>query len=134
MEKKMSKSYKNTIPLFCDPKTLCKLVMKIKTDSRPPEEPKDPEDSLIFEIYKHFAEKEEINSFRKRYLAGIGWGEAKETLFEKLKDFLKDKREVYNYYMEENGKLEDILKEGRERARAVARPFMEKVRSVIGIR
>lgn len=132
--RKMSKSYNNTIPLFCDPKTLRKLVMKIKTDSRPPEEPKNPEDSLIFEIYEHFAEKEEINSFRKRYLEGIGWGEAKEILFEKLNDFLKDKREVYNDYMEENGKLEDILKEGRERARAVARPFMEKVRSLIGIR
>ena len=132
--RKMSKSYSNTIPLFCDPKILRKLVMKIKTDSRPPEEPKDPDDSLIFEIYKHFSEKEEISSFRKRYLAGIGWGEAKEILFETLNDFLKDKREVYNYYMEENGKLEGILKEGGEKARAVARPFMKKIRSVIGIR
>ena len=132
--RKMSKSYNNIIPLFCDPKTLRKLVMKIKTDSRPPEEPKDPEDSLIFEIYKHFAEEEEINSFRKRYLEGIGWGEAKETLFEKLNDFLKDKREIYNYYMEKSSPLEKILREGKEKARAVAQPFMKKVRSVIGIR
>lgn len=132
--RKMSKSYDNTIPLFSDPKTLRKLVMKIKTDSSPPEEPKDPKDSLIFEIYAHFAGQEEIDSFRKRYLEGIGWGEAKEILFEKLNDFLKDKRDIYNYYMEEDSPLNKILEEGKEKARAVAQPFMEKIRSVIGIR
>lgn len=133
--RKMSKSYNNSIPLFCNPDQLRKLVMKIKTDSRSPEEPKEPEDSLIFEIYKHFAEEEEINSFKKRYLAGIGWGEAKETLFEKLNDFLKDKRKRYSYYMEEgNGELKNILSNGKEKARTVAQTFMEKVRSVIGIR
>ena len=133
--RKMSKSYNNSIPLFCSSEKLRKLVMKIKTDSRSPEEPKDPEDSLIFEIYKYFAEEEEVNSFRKRYLAGIGWGEAKETLYEKLNDFLKDKRERYSYYMEEgNRELKEILSNGKEKARNTAQIFMEKVRSVIGIR
>ena len=132
--RKMSKSYNNTIPLFSDPKTLRKLVMKIKTDSSPPEEPKDPKDSLIFEIYTHFAEQEEINSLKKQYLEGIGWGEAKEILFEKLNNFLKDKRDIYSYYMEEDSPLNKILEEGKEKARAVAQSFMKKVRSVIGIR
>ncbi|MCY4512763.1 MAG: tryptophan--tRNA ligase [Bdellovibrionales bacterium] len=131
--RKMSKSYNNTIPLFCDPKALRKLVMKIKTDSLPPEEPKNPENSLIFEIYTHFAEQEEITSLRKQYSEGIGWGEAKEILYEKLNDFLKDKRDIYHYYMEENSPLDKILKEGKEKARAVAQSFMKKVRSVIGL-
>ena len=133
--RKMSKSYNNTIPLFCDEKTLHKLVMRIKTDSSPPEAPKDPGQSLIFEIYRHFAEEGEIQALEKRYRKGIGWGEAKEILFEKLNDFLKDKRERHSYYMGKGaGELKEILALGREKARRIARPFMEKVRSTVGIR
>ena len=132
--RKMSKSHKNEIPLFCSSKELRGLVMKIKTDSLPPEQPKNPENSLIFEIYKSFSAKEEIDSLRRSYLKGIGYGEAKEILFEKLDGFFKNKREVYNYYMEENGALEKILKRGKEKALALSRPFMEKVRAVVGVR
>ena len=92
--RKMSKSYQNYIPLFAGEKRLRKLVMKIKTDSSRPEEPKDPDKCLIFGIYRHFASEEELSAMRKRYAGGISWGEAKGILFERLRDFFRDKKKL----------------------------------------
>lgn len=131
--RKMSKSYQNYIPLFADEKRLRKLVMKIKTDSSRPEEPKDPDKCLIFGIYRHFASEEGLSALKKRYAEGIGWGEAKGILFERLRDFFKDKKKVYDYYMESPSELNAVLKKGRERARAAAAPFLKKVREAVGI-
>lgn len=72
--RKMSKSYNNTIPLFETPEKLKKLISKIKTDSTPPQEPKDPDTSNIFLLYKEFAAPAQVQDFRKQYLSGISWG------------------------------------------------------------
>jgi tryptophanyl-tRNA synthetase len=80
--RKMSKSYNNTIPLFADEKRLRKLVMKIKTNSLEPGEPKDTADSTLFDIYKAFATEEETRDIEERFAGGIGWGEMKQLLFE----------------------------------------------------
>ena len=85
--RKMSKSYQNYIPLFCDSKRLRKLVMKIKTDSSPPGEPKLAKDCLVFGMYKNFATAEEASELEKKYQKGISWGESKECLFQKLDTF-----------------------------------------------
>jgi tryptophanyl-tRNA synthetase len=76
--RKMSKSYNNTIPLFADEKRLRKLVMKIKTNSLEPGEPKDTADSTLFDIYKAFATEEETRDIEERFAGGIGWGEMKQ--------------------------------------------------------
>ena len=130
--RKMSKSHKNCISLFSSPKELRKAVMRIKTDSLPAGAPKDPENSLIFEIYKAFAQAEETESLKSRMKEGIAYGEAKEILFEKLNDFLKDKREVYRHYIESR-EIEKIWKTGQERARAAAQPFMRKIKEAAGL-
>ena len=131
--RKMSKSHNNCISLFSSPKELKKSVMRIKTDSLPAGAPKDPENSLIFDIYKAFAHAEETSDLKKRFREGISYGEAKEILFEKLNDFLQDKREIYRHYMEANGETERIWKEGRERARAEVQPFMRKIKEAAGL-
>lgn len=131
--RKMSKSYNNTIPLFLPEKKFRKLIMKIKTNSQEPGEPKDPEGNTLFEIYRAYANKEEVEKMRKAYADGIAWGEAKQLVFEHLNNLLAEPREQYNELMAEPEKIEVVLQEGAERARAVSAPFMTEIRKAVGI-
>lgn len=130
--RKMSKSYDNTIPLFVSPDQLRKLIFRIKTDSTPPAEPKDPATSTLFLIYKEFTGSEQTESLRKRYLQGIAYADVKQELFEVLDSFLKEPRQVYNQLMADRQKIDTLLSEGAKKARSLAIPFMEKIRKVIG--
>ena len=93
--RKMSKSYGNTIALFEEEKALRKQIMKIVTNSQEPGEPKNPDESTIFEIYRAFADEAEQAEMRARYAAGIGWGEAKQALFERINAELSEPRERF---------------------------------------
>ena len=126
--RKMSKSYDNTIPLWVPEKKLRKLIMKIKTDSSAPEDPKNPDDSLIMDIYKLFANQEQVDALAKRYREGIGWGEAKQELFESVNEYLKAPRQKYNQLMENKDQLDEILERGAQKARELALPTMKRVR------
>jgi len=95
--RKMSKSYGNTIPLFCEENELKKLIMRIVTDSKMPSEPKDP-DCTLAKFYKLFATNEQFEQFKQKLLNGIGYGDAKKELFEVVNAFLKPMREKFNYY------------------------------------
>ena len=130
---KMSKSYNNYIPLFCDSPTLRKYIMKIKTDSKSPETPKDPDSSLIFHLYQFFATESEKKDLRERFNKGVGWGEAKEILFKKIDDTLREKRKVYDHYLKSPQEIEKILKEGKEKALERVRPLLLEIRKTIGI-
>ena len=85
--RKMSKSYDNTIPIFSEEEALRKVIMKIKTNSLEPGEPKDVSNSNIFDMYKAISTKEKIDEMHKLYQEGIAWGEAKKVLFEELSSF-----------------------------------------------
>ncbi|MBX7231917.1 MAG: tryptophan--tRNA ligase [Bdellovibrionales bacterium] len=131
--RKMSKSYDNHIFLFLEEKKLRKQIMKIKTDSLPPEAPKDPNQSTIFELYQFFASESQIEALRQRYLNGIGWGEAKEELFQLLNSHLAKPREEYRRWMNEKAELEKLLIAGADRARQEAQQLLKKVRQAIGV-
>lgn len=131
--RKMSKSYDNVIPLFGDPKKLRKLIMRIVTDSRPPEEPKDPSTSHIFQLYTAFATPEQVAALAGRYRQGIGWGEAKQALYEVLEAFLAEPRKIYDDLMAHPEVIEKHLAEGKEKARAISMPLMHRIRDAIGI-
>lgn len=130
--RKMSKSYNNTIPLFESAEELKKLINKMKTDSTPPDEPKDPDKSNIFLLYKEFADPDQIEALRHRLLTGMSWGEAKQELFRVMNAYLEEPRNKYNEYMASPDKIDDILFEGAKRARALAAPLIEKVKHKIG--
>jgi tryptophanyl-tRNA synthetase len=133
--RKMSKSYGNTIQLFSSSKQLRKQVMRIVTDSKTPEEPKDPDTSNIFNIYKHFATPAMIAENRRKYTAGgYGYGDLKQELFELLDKHLQRPRERYNALMADKKQIDDILFAGSEKARRVARRTLSKVRGKIGMR
>lgn len=132
--RKMSKSYNNTIPLFADEKPLRKLIMKIKTNSLEPGEPKDPGDSTLFDIYKAFATPEESALIEQRYAEGIAWGEMKQVLFEYINEQVKPARDEYNRLIADPAEVERTLVKGAERARELSAPFLDEIRHAIGIR
>lgn len=132
--RKMSKTYDNTIPLFIEEKKLRKLIMKIKTNSQEPGEPKDPDDSALFAIYRAFATEAETVAMRQRYADGIGWGEMKQAVFEYLNAHLEAPRQEYQRLLATPDQVEAALREGAERARAVSRPFMAQIRDAVGLR
>ena len=132
--RKMSKSYNNTIPLFAPEKRLRKLIMKIKTNSLEPGEPKDPDDSTLFDIYKAFATEEETAGIEQAYADGIAWGEMKQTLFEYINSHIAPAREEYERLIANPADVEAALQQGAERARELARPYLDEIRQAIGIR
>lgn len=127
--RKMSKSYDNTIPLLCPSAELKKKIMRIITDSKTPEESKNPDESTIFQIYKFFANNDEVAALRKRFLnGGMGYGEAKTILFEKIDSVLNAPRTEYERLMANPGEIDTILENGAQRARLVAVKTITKVK------
>ena len=128
--RKMSKSYNNTIMLFCDEKTLQKTINRIVTDSSLPTEPK-PLDCTINKLYKLFATKEEQNEMNNRLSSGIGWGEAKKELFRVMNREISPMREKYNYYMNHRDEVDKILEDGAKKVRKIACEVLARVRNKI---
>ena len=133
--RKMSKNYNNTLSIFADAKTRRKQVMRIVTDSKRPEEPKNPDECNVFAVYRHFASPEEIENKRNLYLnGGLAYSEIKQNLFERLEARFANSREAFGNLRADPACLDDILKMGAERARALGAPIMEKLRRKLGIR
>jgi tryptophanyl-tRNA synthetase len=131
--RKMSKGYGNAIPLFAPAKQLKKTINAITTDSTPPEAPKDPDTSTIFQLYKAVATPDETNAFADRYRAGIGWGDAKAALFERIEREVGGARATYDALMAEPARIDALLAAGAAKARATARKTLDRVRTAIGI-
>ncbi|WP_460054320.1 tryptophan--tRNA ligase [Pseudomonas sp. S2_D06] len=132
--RKMSKSYDNTIPLFSSPKEMKDAISRIVTDSRAPGEAKDPDNSHLFTLFQAFATAAQADEFRSELSQGLGWGEAKNRLFQLLDNELGESRERYNQLIERPADLEDILQHGAKKARAVATPFLNELREAVGLR
>ena len=132
--RKMSKSYDNTIPLFAPRPELKKLIAGIKTDSRAPGEAKSTEGSALFQIYQAFASAEETAAFAQDFANGIAWGEAKDRLFERIDREIAPMRARYEWLMTHPQEVEAMLHAGAAKARAVATPFMARLRQAVGLR
>ncbi|RZL57256.1 MAG: tryptophan--tRNA ligase [Variovorax sp.] len=132
--RKMSKSYDNTIPLFTPRAQLQKLIGGIVTDSRMPGEPKDTEGSALFQIFQAFADSEETDGLRRQFAEGIGWGDAKQVVFERIDRELAPLRARYEDLLADPARIEGILHAGAEKARALSRPFIGRLRHAVGLR
>lgn len=132
--RKMSKSYNNTIPLFLSESQLKKQVMRIVTNSQGVEEVKNPDECNVFALYKLFATAEEQAALAARYRAGgMGWGEAKKELFEKMNRMLTPIRNRYTELMGDTSIIDEALNRGAERARLLAQRKMDKLRRAVGL-
>ena len=131
---KMSKSYGNTIPLFATDEEIKALVMKIVTDSNAPEEPKDPAKCNIFALHELFVSPEELATLRQRYEAGgIGYKESKEILIASMTKFIAPLRERRQAIAADPTKVLEILKQGAEKARALAEKKIGEVKMKTGL-
>ena len=131
--RKMSKSYDNTIPLWLPEKKLRKAIMKIKTNSLEPGEPKDPDNAAVYSVYAAFATPAQRQAMRKAFADGIAWGEVKQQLFELINAELEAPRERYEALINNPEKVEKELRRGAERAREISRPFIAELRGAVGI-
>ncbi|WP_349656240.1 tryptophan--tRNA ligase [Xanthomonas sp. 10-10] len=133
--RKMSKSYGNTIALFAPREELRKLVFSILTDSRAPGQAKDTQGSALFQLYQAFATPQETAAFAQAFADGIGWGDAKQQLFERIDREIAPLRARYEALMAEPAKIEAILRAGGARLRArYATPLLAELRNAVGLR
>jgi tryptophanyl-tRNA synthetase len=132
--KKMSKSYGNTLDLFMDEKTLKKRVMSIVTDSTPVESPKPTEDSPILTLYRLVAAPEEVRQMETEFQeGGVGYGDFKKRLFEKLWDYFEPMRARRQEILGDPGYVDSVLEVGAERARRIAQDVLQRVRKAVGL-
>ena len=133
--RKMSKSYNNVIPLFeGGAKAIKEAIAMIKTDSRLPGEPKDPDSTSLTAIYEAFSNEDEYKNFRERLMQGLGWGEAKKELFEKIESEIGPMRQKYEQLMADPEQIEQILQEGARKAREISVPFLDELKKAVGLR
>jgi tryptophanyl-tRNA synthetase len=132
---KMSKSYGNTIDIFGEEKETRKRVMSIVTDSTPVEAPKNPDRSTIFQLFSLFGSKAEVAEMRGRFCkGGIGYGEFKKQLFEKLWDYFAPMRKRRQELLADNLYVDSVLVRGAQQANAIADETMARVRAAVGLR
>lgn len=133
--RKMSKSYNNAIPLFeGGAKGLTDAVARVVTDSRLPGEPKDPDGSHLVMLYEAFADAAERNAFRADLKAGLGWGEAKQRVTERIDRDLAPLRAHYEELIAHPPRIEEILQQGADKARRIAAPLVASLREAVGLR
>ena len=131
--RKMSKSYGNTIPLFLSEKQLRKQINKIKTNLLEPGEPKDPDSSVVFQIWRAFASPDPISYMRESFRNGISWGDAKKQLFELVNEELEKPRILYNELLESPDYIESVLCKGAIKARNHSASLLKKINISMGL-
>ncbi len=130
---KMSKSYGNIIDIFLPEKQLRKQVMSIVTDSKPLEEPKNPDKCHVFDLYKLLGNTTQVEKMRSNYLSGnYGYGHAKQALFELVLNKYGKEREAFNQLMDNPDEINSRLLAGEEKARKIAQKVLTKVKSKLG--
>ncbi|MCI5544522.1 MAG: tryptophan--tRNA ligase [Azospirillum sp.] len=130
--RKMSKSYGNVIPLFADAKELKRLVFSIQTDSRPMDEPKNPDEILVYQIFKAVASEEKQREMAEGLREGkLGYGHIKNMLLDAILAETNDAREKYNYYMTHFEEVEALLEEGAAKARPLAHRTLERLKDAV---
>ena len=130
--RKMSKSYNNVIPMFEDDKVVKKAVYAAVTDSRPMEEPKDPEEIIVYQIYKCIAPQDKVAEMAAGLREGkLGYGHCKAMLLEQILAETKDAKQIYDYYMAHYDEVEDFLAQGAAKARPIAQRTLARLKETL---
>jgi tryptophanyl-tRNA synthetase len=130
---KMSKSRNNIINIFQSDKALRKQIMGIQTDSKTLEEVKEPKNCSVFKIFSLLGNPEQIEGLRQQYLAGgMGYGHAKQALFELVVETFKAEREKFNYFNDHPEEVEVALAKGAIKASKIANEVLHRVRRKLG--
>ena len=132
---KMSKSYDNTLPLFGEVKKIRKQIMRITTDSRPMEDPKEPENDHLFQLFRLFADDQATEEMAAMYRrGGFGYGEVKKAVAEASENYFQAARERRDDLENNLDHVHDVLRCGAEKARSVAAAVLSRAQSACGLR
>lgn len=132
--KKMSKSYGNTIPFFGTDKEIKKAIMSIVTDSKLPEDIKNPNECNIFSLHKLITTEPQLSEIKEGYLkGGLGYGDSKKILLENYLKFIDPMREKRKYFEENPGIVRQILDEGKTKIQKIVQAKMKEVREKVGL-
>lgn len=134
--RKMSKSYNNTIPLFAPRKEVEKCIKEIKTDSKGLNDPKDPENCLIYELFKSFASPQAVEHMKDRLEKGVGYGygHAKADFADEYERVFGEKRRLYEHYVNNTEEIKSLLEPGYERAFSYANAVTQRARDALGLK
>ncbi|GIS47246.1 MAG: tryptophan--tRNA ligase [Gammaproteobacteria bacterium] len=132
--RKMSKSYNNIVPILSSEKDLKKSIMSIVTNSQEPGEKKDWKDNTLFSIYSSFAADNQIKDMKHKYEDGIGWGDAKNIVFNDLNDLIKPIRDKYLELESRKSDTEEILQTNAKEVRTHTQSLIKKVKEFVGIK
>ena len=132
---KMSKSYKNTIEVFEDPKRLRKKIMRIKTDSRAMEEPKEPETDHLFQLFSLMASNDEREQMAATYRhGGFGYGEVKKALADSAERYFAEARALREDWVAHPNRVWEVLGDGAARARKKSGEVLARAQSACGVK
>ena len=132
--RKMSKSYNNIVPILSSEKDLKKSIMSIVTNSQEPGEKKDWKDNTLFSIYSSFAADNQIKDMKHKYEDGVGWGDAKNIVFNDLNDLIKPIRDKYLELESRKSDTEEILQTNAKEVRTHTQSLIKKVKEFVGIK
>jgi tryptophanyl-tRNA synthetase len=131
---KMSKSYDNVIEIFGDENALRKKIMSIVTDSTPVEDPKDPDASIVYQIYRLLADEAGAADMAERLRrGGYGYGEAKKQLFSAFMDYFAPHRAKREEIVRDRDYVAELRRKGAEKARVVGSQTLDTVRRLVGV-
>jgi tryptophanyl-tRNA synthetase len=131
---KMSKSYNNTIEIFEEPASVKKKIMRITTDSRAMEEPKDPDTDHLYQLYSLFvgdAERDEMAALYRR--GGFGYGTIKKELVKVAEGYFAEARERRRELEANPDRVRQILSDGALRARRKASEVLRRAQRACGL-
>jgi tryptophanyl-tRNA synthetase len=130
--RKMSKSYNNVIPIFEDEKVIKKAVYSTVTDSKPIEEPKNPDDVIVYQIYKCLAPEDKVKEMAEGLRQGkLGYGHTKAMLLDAVLAETKDIKEIYDYYMAHYDEVCGLLSDGAAKARPFAQRTLQRLKETL---
>ncbi len=130
--RKMSKSYDNVIPIFADKSEIKKAVFSIKTDSRPMEEPKNPDEILVYQIYQAIAPQDKVLEMAEGLKQGkLGYGHIKNMLLDAVLEATSEAKEKYDYYMNHFDEVEEMLALGASKARPIAQKTLKRLKDAV---
>ena len=132
--RKMSKSYNNIVPILSSEKDLKKSIMTIVTNSQEPGEKKDWKENTLFSIYSSFASDNQIADMKNKFEDGIGWGDAKNIVFNDLNDLIKPIRDKYLELESKKSDTEEILRTNAKEVRNHTQSLIKKVKELVGIK
>jgi len=132
---KMSKSYGNTLEVFEEPAVLRKKIMRIVTDSRPVDQPKDPDSDHLFQLYSLFASPEQREEMAQRYRrGGFGYGEVKQALADLAVDYFAEARQRRQELAARPKQIQEIIGDGGAVARRKAAEVLLRAQQACGVK